>query len=159
MSYDGIGTEATIDRDSREGVAQGEIGKIGADAEETSGGDVRDGEERTDASRSGGATGGGRRILPRGNDTLVETLRTADSNRLRVLGISEEQWIERCHLNSLPQRQRDFDLVNRPRISLLPKPYGSQYLAALWKRTLKTLHSQKDPLCLPLIPLWECSVL
>ena len=106
MSYDGIGTEATIDRDSREGVAQGEIGKIGADAEETSGGDVRDGEKRTDASRSSGATGGGRRILPRGNDTLVETLRTADSNRLRVLGISEEQRIERCHLNGLPQRRR-----------------------------------------------------
>ena len=96
MSYDGIGTEATIDRDSVESMAQGPIGEIGADAEETSGGDVRNGEEQSNASRSGGATGGGRRILPRGNDTLVETLRTADSNRLRVLGISEEQRIERC---------------------------------------------------------------
>ena len=91
MSYDGIGTEATIDRDSVESMAQGPIGEIGADAEETSGGDVRNGEEQSNASRSGGATGGGRRILPRGNDTLVETLRSADSNRLRVLGISEEQ--------------------------------------------------------------------
>ena len=106
MSYDGIGAEETIVRDARQGMAQGPIGKIGADAEETSGGDVRDGEKRTDASRSSGATGGGRRILPRGNDTLVETLRTADSNRLRVLGISEEQRIERCHLNGLPQRRR-----------------------------------------------------
>jgi len=96
MSHDGIGAEETIVRDARQGMAQGKIGKIGADAEETSGGDVRDGEERTDASHSGGATGGGRRILPRGNDTLVETLRSADSNRLRVLGISEEQRIERC---------------------------------------------------------------
>ena len=102
MSYDGIGTEATIVRDSREGVAQGQVKEIRANAVGSSGGDVRDGEERTDASRSGGATGGGRRILPRGNDTLVETLRVADSNRLRVLGISEEQRIERCHLNSLP---------------------------------------------------------
>ena len=91
MSYDGIGREATIVRDARQGMAQGKIGKIGADAVEPSGGDVRNGEERTDASHSGGATGGGRRILPRGNDTLVETLRSADSNRLRVLGISEEQ--------------------------------------------------------------------
>ena len=106
MSYDGIGTEATIDRDSVESMAQGPIGEIGADAEETSGGDVRNGEEQSNASRSGGATGGGRRILPRGNDILVETLRPADSNRLRVLGISEEQRIERCHLNGLPQRRR-----------------------------------------------------
>ena len=91
MSHDGVGAEATIVRDSREGVAEGQVEEIRANAVGSSGGDVQDGEERTDASRSGGATGGGRRILPRGNDTLVETLRSADSNRLRVLGISEEQ--------------------------------------------------------------------
>ena len=91
MSHDGIGTEATIDRNSVEGMAQGPIGEIRANAVEPSGGDVRYGEEQSFASRSGGATGGGRRILPRGNDTLVDTLKSADSNRLRVLGISEEQ--------------------------------------------------------------------
>ena len=91
MSHDGVGSKATTDRDSVEGMAQGPIGEIRANAVEPSGGDVRDGEEQSFASRSGGAIGGGRRILPRGNDTLVETLRTADSNRLRVLGISEEQ--------------------------------------------------------------------
>ena len=96
MSHDGVGAEATIVRDSREGVAEGQVEEIRANAVGSSGGDVQDGEERTDASRSGGATGGGRRILPRGNDSLVETPRSADSNRLRVLGISEEQWIERC---------------------------------------------------------------
>ena len=108
MSHDGIGREATIVRDARQGMAQGKIGKIGADAEETSGGDVRNGEEQSDASRSGGATGGGRRILPRGNDTLVETLRSADSNRLRVLGISEEQRIERCYPWPDPDRFTQF---------------------------------------------------
>ena len=159
MSHDGVGSKATTDRDSVEGMAQGPIGEIRANAVEPSGGDVRDGEEQSFASRSGGAIGGGRRILPRGNDTLVETLRTADSNRLRVLGISEEQWIERCHLNGLPQRRRSFDLLNRPRISLLLKPYGSQNLAAVFDRPLKTPLPHKDPLCLPLVPLWECSAL
>ncbi|MEC7580984.1 MAG: hypothetical protein VYC85_01125 [Pseudomonadota bacterium] len=91
MSHEGVGSKATTDRDSVEGMAQGPIGEIRANAVEPFGGDVRDGEEQSFASRSGGATGGGRRILPRGNDTLVETLRAADSNRLRVLGISEEQ--------------------------------------------------------------------
>ena len=108
MSHDGVGAEATIVRDSREGVAEGQFEEIRANAVGSSGGDVQDGEERTDASRSGGATGGGRRILPRGNDILVETLRPADSNRLRVLGISEEQRIEHCHLNGLPQRRQSF---------------------------------------------------
>ena len=132
MSYDGIGTEATIDRDSVESMAQGSIGEIGADAEETSGGDVRNGEEQSNASRSGGATGGGRRILPRGNDTLVETLRTADSNRLRVLGISEEQWIERCHLNGLPQRRRSLHPIQpegRKRLEFWP--LKSDFLAVI----------------------------
>ena len=91
MSHDGVGAEATIVGDARQGMAEGKIGEIRANAVGPSGGDVRNGEERTDASRSSGATGGGRRIFPRGNDTLVETLRSADSNRLRVLGISEEQ--------------------------------------------------------------------
>lgn len=36
------------------------------------------------------------------------------------------QWLIRCHLYSLPQRRRDFDLLSRPRISLLPKPYRSR---------------------------------
>ena len=53
----------------------------------------------------------------------------------------------------------EFDLPNRRRISLSPKPYGSQNLSALFNRPLKTPLPHRDPLCLPLYPLWECSAL